>query len=186
MKDKKISFQNIQFLYNSKSMIFQNLNLTIYPNQVNVLIGKSGQGKTTIIKLLTQMWKIDDGKILIDNISLYEYSKTEIRNQIGIVSQEIPIFNTSIMENLILSNKVSMNEVIRVCKLTGIYNEIMEKKEQFNMIISEYGRNLSGGQKQRIAITRAILKKAEVIILDEPTANLDPENKEQIKNLFIV
>lgn len=184
LKDKVISFRDVQFSYDSKNLIFKDLNVKIYPNQVNVFIGKSGQGKTTIIKLLTRMWNVNKGKILIDNIDMYEYSKTELRNQIGIVSQEIPIFNATIMENLLLSNKISMDEIIYACQRTGIYNEIMSKKEQFNMIISEYGRNLSGGQRQRIAITRAILKRAEVIILDEPTANLDPESREQIKKLI--
>ena len=88
------------------------------------------------------------------------------------------------MENLVLSGKYGMEEIIQTCKRTGIYEEIMNMKEQFDTMISEYGRNLSGGQKQRIAITRVLLEKAEVIISDEPTSGLDYENKIRIKNLI--
>lgn len=88
------------------------------------------------------------------------------------------------MENLVLCGKYGMEEIIQTCKRTGIYEEIMNMKEQFDTMISEYGRNLSGGQKQRIAITRVLLEKAEVIIFDEPTSGLDYENKIRIKNLI--
>ena len=88
------------------------------------------------------------------------------------------------MENLVLSGKYGMEEIIQTCKRTGIYEEIMNMKEQFDTMISEYGRNLSGGQKQIIAITRVLLEKAEVIISDEPTSGLDYENKIRIKNLI--
>ena len=184
LKDKVIYFQNIDFSYNVEDELFKGFNAKIYPRQVNVFIGKSGEGKTTIIRLLTCMWKVNSGKILIDNVNLYDCSKIDIRNKIAIVSQDVPIFNATIMENLVLSSKISIDDVIDACKLAGIYDEIMNKKEKFNTMISEYGRNLSGGQKQRIAITRALLKKAEILILDEPTASLDYENRKQIKKLI--
>lgn len=184
LKGKFISFQNVSFSYDKKNEILQDFDVKIYPNKVNVFVGKSGQGKSTIIKLLIGMWKIDAGHILIGKTDLYDFSQYSIRNQIGMVSQDIPIFNATIMENLVLSGKYSMEEMIQTCKRTGIYEEIMNMEEQFDTMISEYGRNLSGGQKQRIAITRVLLEKAEVIIFDEPTSGLDYENKMRIKNLI--
>lgn len=181
---KEIVFRNVTFSYQTSKKCLKELNLKIYPNQVNVLIGKSGQGKSTIGKLLTQLWLVDKGEILVGNTNLYNCALTRMREQIYTVSQDIPIFNTTIRENITLSNEVTMKELEEVCKKTGIYDEIMCKEEKFDTQISEYGRNLSGGQKQRIALSRALVNKAEVIILDEPTASLDYENRRQIKKLI--
>ncbi|MGN6711468.1 ABC transporter ATP-binding protein [Anaerocolumna jejuensis] len=178
-----IEFKNIDFSYNSQK-ILKNLSFMIHENKVNVIMGKSGQGKTTIIKLLTRYYGLDKGDIIIHNNCISKYYIESLRDQISIVSQDIAIFNATIYENLVLNNSVEQEEVFSVCKLTGIYNEIMDMEKQFDTIITEFGRNLSGGQRQRIGITRALLRKTKIIVFDEPTSGLDEYNKRMISKLI--
>lgn len=178
-----IEFKNVDFSYDSQT-ILKNANFIIHENMVNVIMGKSGQGKTTLIKLLTRYHGLDRGDILIHNNSIHQYSIESLRDHISIVSQDVAIFNATIYENLILNNSVEQEEVYKACRLTGIYNEIMNMEKKFDTVITEFGRNLSGGQRQRISITRALLRKTKIIIFDEPTSGLDEYNKRMISELI--
>lgn len=178
-----ITFKNIVFAYQERK-ILNHIHLRIQHHTVNVIMGKSGQGKSTITKLLSRLWEYQEGCICFGEHEIKEYSVDQIRRELGIVTQNIAIFNGSIYENIVLDYPVSEEKVYEICKKVGIYDEIMEMEEGFGTIVKEYGRNLSGGQKQRIAIARAFLKDASIFIFDEPTSNLDKESKNTIKQLI--
>ncbi len=179
-----IKFKNVNFKYNSKEL-FQNLNFEIKPNTMVAIVGKSGEGKSTILKLIGKNYRINSGKILIDDNDINELSEKSIRNNISIVSQSPYIFNLSVKENVRLARpEATDEEIIEVCKKAQIHNDIIEMKDSYNTLVGENGIILSGGQKQRIAIARALIKKSKIILLDEATSSLDNNNQEKIKSVI--
>lgn len=179
-----IKFQNVNFQYNNKEL-FRNLSFEIKPNTMVAFVGKSGEGKSTILKLIGKNYKLDGGKILIDNTDINELSESTIRNNISIVSQSPYIFNLSIKENIKLAKpEATDEEIIEVCKKSQIHDDIIAMKDGYNTLVGENGVILSGGQKQRIAIARALIKKSKIILLDEATSSLDNNNQEKIKDVI--
>ena len=179
-----IEFKNVGFKYNSKDL-FCNLNFKIQPNKMIAIVGKSGEGKSTILKLINKTYEIDNGKILIDNLNINDLSEKTIKNNIAIVSQVPYIFNLSVKDNIKLANPQSTDEdIIDVCKKSQIHDFIMEMPNGYDTIVGENGVILSGGQKQRIAIARALIKKSKIILFDEATSSLDNNNQEKIKNIM--
>jgi len=179
-----IKFENVCFSY-SGTELFKNLNLEIEPNKMIAIVGKSGEGKSTILKLINKSYKIDDGKIYIDNVDLNELDETSIKNNISIVSQSPYIFNLSIKDNIKLSNpNATEEEIISVCKQSQIHDDIIKMDNGYDTLVGENGVILSGGQKQRIAIARALIKQSKIILFDEATSSLDNNNQEQIKKVM--
>lgn len=179
-----IKFDNVCFSYGGTEL-FKNLNLEIKPNKMIAIVGKSGEGKSTILKLINKSYKIDDGKIYIDNVDLNELDETSIKNNISIVSQSPYIFNLSIKDNIKLSNpNATEEEIISVCKQTQIHDDIIKMDNGYDTLVGENGVILSGGQKQRIAIARALIKQSKIILFDEATSSLDNNNQEQIKKVM--
>lgn len=179
-----IEFKNVKFKYNSKEL-FDNLNFKIKPNQMVAIVGKSGAGKSTILKLIDKNYEIEEGEILIDNFNINDLSEKTIKNNISIVSQSPYIFNLSIKENIRLANTKSTDEeIINVCKKAQIHDLIVEMVNGYDTIVGENGVILSGGQKQRLAIARALIKKSKIILFDEATSALDNNNQEKIKNII--
>lgn len=179
-----IKFQNVRFKYNDKEL-FNNLNFEIKPNTMIAIVGKSGEGKSTILKLIGKNYKINDGKILVDDKNIDGLSENTIRNNISIVSQSPYIFNLSIKENIKLAKpEATDEEVIEVCKEAQIHNDIIEMRDGYDTLVGENGVILSGGQKQRISIARALIKKSKIILLDEATSSLDNNNQEKIKKVI--
>ena len=179
--DGNIEFKNVYFGYN-KNKVIKNMSFKVKPNQTVAFIGKSGAGKTTIFSLLTKLYEVDKGEILLDGNNINDLTRDSIRNNMSLITQEPYIFNFSIKENLLLSNnKASMKEIRNACKLACIDDYIMKLPNKYNSVIGENGVMLSGGQKQRLAIARAILKKSEVIMLDEATSALDNETQSEIQ-----
>lgn len=177
-----VEFKNVYFKYNKLSTL-KNISFVAKPNQVTTIVGKTGAGKSTIFNLLLRMYKIDSGKILIDNLSIYEYSKDVYTSNISIVNQKTFIFNMSIRENLSLidSNK---KRQIDACKRVGIHDFIMSLPDGYNTILKEDAINISGGQKQLLSLARAILTSSEILLLDEITSSLDPNTTDKIINLL--
>lgn len=186
----EITFKNVDFKYNTDTdkLLFQNLSFNVKPNSVVALVGKSGQGKTTILNLINKMYLIENKEnsgIYIDNYNIYDLTKNSLRQNISIVPQNPYIFNLSIKDNLKLVKKDATDEeIIDVCKKAQIYDFIMEKEEKFDSIVGENGIVLSGGQKQRLAIARALLKNSKIILLDEATSALDNESQAKIKQVI--
>lgn len=179
-----IEFKKVEFKYNSNKL-FENLTFKVEPNKMIAIVGKSGEGKSTILKLISKSYSANSGEILIDNHNINDLSEETIKNNISVVSQSPYIFNLSIKENIKLANSnATDNEIIEVCKKAQIHDVITSMKDGYNTLVGENGVILSGGQKQRIAIARALIKKSKIILLDEATSSLDNNNQEKIKNVI--
>ena len=170
-----VEFKNVSFMYN-KVPILKNISFLANPNQVTTIVGKTGAGKTTIFNLLLKMYKVDNGKILIDKLNIYEYSKDVYNSNISVVNQKTFIFNMSIRRNLSLidSNK---KRQIDACKRVGIHDFIMSLPEGYNRVLSD-------GQKQLLSLARALLTTSEILLLDEVTSSLDSGTTEHIIKLL--
>lgn len=179
-----IEFRNVNFQYNSNEL-FKNLSFIIEANKMNAIVGKSGEGKSTILKLISKGYSVNDGKILIDNYNIDDLSEKTIKDNISVVSQSPYIFNLSIKDNIKLANpNATDKEIIEVCKKVQIHDVIESMEGGYDTLVGENGVVLSGGQKQRIAIARALIKKSKIILLDEATSSLDNSNQDKIKNVI--
>lgn len=178
-----VEFKNITFKYpNEKKEIFEEFNLTIPTGKKVAIVGKSGQGKTTIFNLLLRYFDSDAGVILVDDIPIEDFTEDSLRENIAIIRQEPFIFNKTILENLkIIDPYMSLKKIRNACKLAEIDEYIMSLPNKYDTMIGEGGINLSGGQKQRLAIARALLKNSKIILFDEATSALDNENQSKIK-----
>lgn len=177
-----IEFKNIVFGYDDKKII-NNFNLKINSNDTVAIVGKSGQGKSTIFSLLSKLYNVDSGDILIDNKSIYKIDESTLRKNISVITQVPYIFNMSIKDNLKLVNRnITNKEIIEKCKLASLHNYIMTLPNKYDTIIGEGGINLSGGQRQRLAIARALVKNSKIILFDEATSALDNETQKEIQN----
>jgi ABC-type multidrug transport system fused ATPase/permease subunit len=145
------------------------------------IVGPSGAGKSTIANLLLRFWEYEVGEIRLGGESLKALNQDEVRARCGYVSQNTYFFNTSIYENLRFARKkVTRGEVEAACKSAQIHDFIMSLPKGYDTMIGEQGLRLSGGERQRLAIARALIKDAPILILDEPTANLDPLTEKQV------
>ena len=175
----------MSFSYDGKRKILKNINLKISAKQKVALVGPSGSGKTTIFRLLFKFYENYTGDIFINNQNLKNINEISLRNRLGIIPQDIVMFNDSIFYNIHYGNlESSKNEVIKVARKAKIMNFINRLPKKFNTIVGERGLKLSGGEKQRIAIARTLLKDPDIILLDEASSSLDYKTETEInKNL---
>ena len=177
-----IEFQNITFNYPNEDTILKDFNLSIEPNKKIAIVGKSGQGKSTIFNLLTRVFDPAKGVIKIDDVDISSLSEEELRKNISIIRQEPFIFNRTILDNFKIVNKdITLKEVRKYCKEAYIDDYIMSLPDGYNTLLGEGGVNLSGGQKQRLSIARSLSKKSKVLLFDEATSALDNSSQEYIK-----
>lgn len=175
-------FKNVDFSYKEERAIIKDLSFKIKANTTTAFVGKSGSGKSTIFSLLTKLYQINDGEILIDGVNINELDEESIRSNITIITQSPYIFNFSIKDNLkMVNDKVSDDEIIKVCKQACLHNFIMALPDKYDTLIGEGGVMLSGGERQRLAIARALLKKSEIILFDEATSSLDNQTQMEIQ-----
>ena len=178
-----INFKNVSFKYTKKeNLTLDNLSLNIKTNQKNAIVGRSGNGKTTIFNLLLRYFDVTNGKVLIDGVDIKDLTEKSLRKTISCVRQNPFLFNMSIFENFkIVKPDITLKEVKEVCKRAYIDEYIESLPKKYNTIIGEGGINLSGGQKQRLAIARTLLLNTKIILFDEATSALDNESQKYIK-----
>ena len=183
-KDKlegSIKFVDVSFSYDTEE-ILKKMSFTINPNEKIAFVGKSGAGKSTIFNLITHLYQVSSGKVLLDDINIDDLDCNTIRNNMSIITQNPYIFNFSIKDNLLLAKEdATLKEIRKACKLACIDDYIMSLPDKYDTPLGENGIILSGGQKQRIAIARALLMQTEIILFDEATSALDNETQEQIQ-----
>lgn len=174
IKQGEIKFENVTFQYEKNNPLFTNLDVTINPGEKVGLVGYSGGGKSTFIKLILRLIDTQSGKITIDNQDIKCVTKQSLRKQIGTIPQESDLFHRTIMENIRFAKMdATDDEVIIAAKKARCHEFIIELPDQYQSLVGEKGVKLSGGQRQRIAIARAFLKNAPILILDEATSSLD-------------
>lgn len=178
-----IEFKNVSFRYNEDTPVLKDVSFTAKQGEVTALVGISGSGKTSILRLISRLYDYDKGHILIDGKDIKNISTDSLFKNISIVFQDVTLFNTSIMENIRLGREnASDEEVKKAAKLANCMDFIEKLPEGFNTNIGENGAELSGGERQRISIARAFLKNAPILILDEIAASLDVDNEKQIQD----
>jgi len=181
-KEPKIEFQNVTFFYRDNDNIFHNKSIVIESGQKVGLAGFSGSGKTTFTNLITRLFDVDSGQILINGTDITTIKQESLRRNISLIPQEPILFNRSIMENIRYGNQNATDEeVIEAAKASYIHDFISLFPDGYNTLCGERGNNLSGGQKQRVIIARAILKNAPILILDEATSALDGHTESLIQ-----
>lgn len=177
-----IELREVNFGYSKYSPpVLIDINLTIKAGQKVAIVGKSGTGKSTLGRLILGLYTNTSGKILYDGLDLKTMDKAILRSQIGVVPQDVTLFNRSIFDNIAIHNtKITMNEVIEAAKLAQVHDEVMKMPMKYHTLISEMGMNISGGQRQRIALARALVHKPSILVLDEATSSLDQINEAKI------
>lgn len=178
-----IIFENVSFLYPSaRDYAVNNINLEIMPGELIALVGHSGAGKSTLVDLLAAFWYPNEGHITIDDINTRDLSLKSLRRHLGIVTQDMVLFNDTSKANILFGRPDATNEeVIEAAKAAYAHEFIMDFPEGYETKIGEHGVKLSGGQKQRITIARAILRNPTILILDEATASLDTESEQKVQ-----
>lgn len=177
-----IEFKNVTFAYPNEGVMLDDFNVKFKPNKKIAVIGKSGQGKSTIFNLLTRIFDTNEGEILIDGINIQDLDEESLKNNISIIRQEPFVFNRTILENFkLVDEDITLEEVRKYTKMAYLDDYIMELPKGYDTILGEGGVNLSGGQKQRLAIARTLSKKSKIILFDEATSALDNESQEYVK-----
>jgi subfamily B ATP-binding cassette protein MsbA len=182
----KIEYKDVIFAYDDKKEILKSVNLKIEGGDVVALVGHSGAGKTTIMNLIPRFYNASSGEILIDNQSIYKVSLFSLRKNISLVSQDITLFDDTVLSNIAYADSdASKEKILEACKFSSSHDFIEKLPEKYNTIIGENGVRLSGGEKQRISIARAILKNAPIILLDEATSSLDADTEYKIQEAIM-
>jgi len=184
LKDVKgeIVFNNVSFSYNDKTVVLENINLTIKNGQTVAIVGPSGVGKTTFCNLIPRFYEVNSGSITIDGKDIRKLTLSSLRKNIGMVQQDVYMFSGTIAENILYGRPdATMEEVIEAAKLANAHDFIMELENGYDTFVGERGVKLSGGQKQRISIARAFLKNPPILILDEATSSLDNESERLVQ-----
>ncbi|MEM8828140.1 MAG: ABC transporter ATP-binding protein [Cyanobacteria bacterium P01_G01_bin.19] len=172
-----IEFKNVHFSYD-RQPVLNNISFKVPQRSITALVGASGAGKTTITNLIARFWDVDSGEILVGGINIKDLPTTELLANISMVFQDVYLFNDTIANNIKFGNPNATEEqVIAAAKKAQCHDFIQQLVDGYNTVIGEGGTSLSGGEKQRLAIARAMLKDAPIVLLDEATASLDPENE---------
>ena len=177
-----IEFKNVTFAYPEEDITLNDFNIKLEPNKKIAIVGPSGQGKSTLFNLITRIFDVENGEILLDGINIKNLSEDTLRKSISIIRQEPFIFNRTILENFKLINKdITLEEVRKYTKMAYLDEYIMSLPKKYDTILGEGGVNLSGGQKQRLSIARTLSKQSKIILFDEATSALDNNSQEYIK-----
>jgi subfamily B ATP-binding cassette protein MsbA len=177
----RIEFEHVRFGYTPGQVVLNDLNLVVEPGQRAALVGLTGSGKSTLIALIPRMYDVLEGRVTIDSRDVRTYTLDSLRRQVSFVLQEAVLFHTSVAQNIAYGKpSATREEIVRAAKLANADEFIVRMLQGYDTMVGERGETLSGGQRQRIAIARAIIRGAPILLLDEPSASLDPESEELI------
>lgn len=180
-----ISFEHVNFSYANNIQVLSDINFTVKSGEKFALVGSSGGGKSTICNLIPRFYEISEGQILLDGINIKKIKRNSLRNQIGIVQQDVFLFAGSVRENIAYAKpNATDQEITQAAKRAEIHDDIMNMPDGYETIVGERGIKLSGGQKQRISIARCFLKNPPILILDEATSALDTATEIKIQKAF--
>jgi len=178
-----ITFDKVKFKYNERQNLFNDLSFEVPAGKKIAIVGGSGSGKSTIVRLLYRFYDPVEGRILINNQDIRDVSLNSLRKSIGIVPQDTVLFNDSILYNIHYGNfDASLDEVYNVTKLSDLHDTISRMPKGYETLVGERGLKLSGGEKQRVAIARTMLKNPPIFIYDEATSSLDSITEQNILN----
>ena len=177
-----ITFDNVSFAYNAGTEVLRNINLTVHKGETLAIVGPSGSGKSTLSDLVPRFHDCTTGQILIDGTDIRNYSVEELRQHIGIVSQDSILFNDTVANNIAFgSENTDRDRIVETAKIANAHDFIMQLDNGYDTNIGDCGDLLSGGQRQRICIARAILRNPDILILDEATSALDTESERLVQ-----
>lgn len=177
-----VTARDVEFSYEEGVPILQDINFEVQPGEMIGLVGHSGAGKSTMINLISRLYDVDAGAILIDGVNIKDIAKEDLNRQVGMVLQETFLFHGTIMDNIAYAKpEASPAEIIRAAKIANAHDFIMKLPDGYETVIGRKGQDLSGGERQRIAIARAVLLDPRILILDEATANIDTETEQLIQ-----
>jgi len=177
-----IHFNNVQFRYGTRAMVFEGLNFTIKKGWTTGIIGESGSGKSTLLSLLQNLYPLKEGNITIGGLDLQHISNKSLRKAVSVVPQQIDLFAGTVIENIAIGDyKPDMQRILELSKMLGISDFIEQLPSGYSSLLGEQGVNLSGGQRQRLAIARALYRNPEILILDEATSNLDQLSESKVQ-----
>ncbi len=177
-----LEFKNVTFSYNQRRPILQYFSLTLMPGKTTAIVGPTGSGKSTLVKLILRLYEVQYGKITLDGIELTKLNLKDLRRAIGLVSQDIFLFHGTVAENIAYGSFDATNsDIIDAAKIAEAHEFIAQLPDGYETIVGERGQKLSGGQRQRIAIARAVLKNPPILILDEATSAVDNETEAAIQ-----
>ncbi len=178
----EVEFADVSFAYAGRSPVLHNLSLTIPAGQTIAIVGSTGSGKSTLVKLLLRFYEVHMGKILIDGLEIHQLNLRDLRGCIGLVSQDVFLFHGTVRENIAYGSfDASLKEVMTAAKIAEAHEFIRNLPQGYDTVVGERGQKLSGGQRQRLAIARAILKDPPILILDEATSAVDNETEAAIQ-----
>jgi len=182
----KIEYKGVSFAYDGEKEVLKSINLKMEGGDIIALVGHSGAGKTTIMNLIPRFYNASSGEILIDNQSIYKVSLFSLRKNISLVSQDITLFDDTVLSNIAYADsKASKEKILEASKFSATHDFVEHLPEKYDTPIGENGVRLSGGEKQRISIARAILKDAPIILLDEATSSLDADTEHKIQEAIM-
>ena len=178
----EIKFKNVTFYYNQRKPILQYFSLTLAAGKTTAIVGATGSGKSTLVKLILRLYEVQYGNIYLDGIELTNLNLKDLRRAIGLVSQDVFLFHGTVAENIAYGSfEASNREIVNAAKIAEAHEFIAQLPDGYKTIVGERGQKLSGGQRQRIAIARAVLKNPPILILDEATSAVDNETEAAIQ-----
>lgn len=182
----EVEFRNVSFAYtNTSDYVIKDLSFKIERGKKTAIVGTSGSGKSTLTKLLLGLYEPTEGEIFYDGVNMKDIDKIELRKQIGVVPQDMSLFNKTILENIVLnSDNINMDVIKNATDVAQISQEIEDMPMKYNTLVSDMGMNLSGGQRQRIVLARAVVNNPKLVILDEATSSLDTVNERKVSKYF--